>query len=186
MIYYQFKKNRLNCRNTIYKTIYCFLFTRKSSVAVRCTMLSWSIIPVIDLRVDRQKFDLLGFFNVSKPMVFQQKHAKRWTPIICSRNNIIYVSLSLCFFFFSVNSDLGYYVIDQACNVSTPCTELSPITNCVQARHSSDLMFKAVCPGLFLNRTQIDFKITGRKFTSVYSRIIHKTIDCSSGTFIFE
>lgn len=97
MIYYQFKKKRLNCRNTIYKTIYCFLFTRKSSVAVRCTMLSRSIIPVIDLRVDRQKFDLLGFFNVSKPMVFQQKHSKRWTPIICSRNNIIYVSLSLFF-----------------------------------------------------------------------------------------
>lgn len=96
---------------------------------------------------------------------------------------MINVSLSV-FLFFSVNSDLGYYVIDHACNVSTPCTELSPIANCVQARHSSDVKLKAVCPRSYLDQKQIDFKITGRKLTSVSSRIIHKNIDCSSGTFL--
>lgn len=94
------------------------------------------------------------------------------------------INVSLCFLFFSVNSDLGYYVIDHACNVSTPCTELSPIANCVQARHSSDVKLKAVCQRSYLDQKQIDFKITGRKLTSVSSRIIHKTIDCSSGTFL--
>lgn len=94
------------------------------------------------------------------------------------------INVSLCFLFFSVNSDLGYYVIDHACNVSTPCTELSPIANCVQARHSSDVKLKAVCPRSYLDQKQIDFKITGRKLTSVSSRIIHKNIDCSSGTFL--
>lgn len=114
--------------------------------------------------------------KVVLPDDVQCYHHQLYQSLICEwtgRN-------STCWDFSIVNSDLGYFVIDQACNVSTPCTELSPITNCVQARHSSDVMFKAACPGLFLNRTQLDFKITGRKFTSVSSRIIHRTIDCSS------
>lgn len=74
-----------------------------------------------------------------------------------------------------------FYENEQACNVSIKCNSLSPITNCINGISGSQTNVRAECTGTFSGMMKVDFKITGRRFTSTASKIIHKTISCLSG-----